>query len=908
MSHVNRDSSPWVLDTFQKVTAFSRGADVLSLQMSQASKITETKEKIVRVIMLAIYRGGLAKPAYLSQLINMIVTDELEIKTSPIGPYLEFSPADVADSGNEGFRRWFIDTETLAAIHALNVAKDKRKLPKMDDKSLFQPVRNHFASVTGFKHISTLKALCEAGILYATEHPEINLPAYLVNYATGKTSATSMSPSCWKTFWHTEPDYHPKGDQLSVETDTPRESAQTLPTSRLTDKVFLSKLRHAIKSKDSNGSVIPITETLQKLDSLKNMSASLPQTMLLGFFSHGIKEQSWKRSTANTYLSHLGTHWLLFTKDVDIISLDEYGMTELFEALLAVSENNISHADKASALKQFFIFNNEVFNTTLPVFDDVFIAKVSNIRNYVISESNFIRFINKISEVDEHQNLKGQGLVLTAILMARCGLRPSEALKLRLKDVEPSAQHCIFIRQNRFGTNKSYSARRKIPLSLMLKPEEFCLFKSYLKRRLLDANNQLGQLLFSNNDNANLPYSLSDFHNKFSDRLSQVCGERVHTYHLRHKALSTLQAVLSSDLLLTLCPYTDKQVAQIRRFFAVNNSRDTLYEIAAFAGHLSPKTTFRNYLHFTDIVLYERLSANPCQRNRRYWENLSALSKHLITRRCASDVPEQYEIQTLLTEALCGKQTSKPQSIEENKPELIHPERKTTYADCLTALERLEKGETIPQVADMLNQEDSIINDWYERAVAASELRTSKGKPRLFPTKYRNENAPLMPIKPASNAERQRAELAIESARKLFQSDRSELIWFIQRVINTEMNSQSYLKFDDADEFYRFMRFALRFSKVSEWQLELDMPKHERSQVKAQWQKVDADLSIKISANEVLSEKFKNGRARLYFLHPQKPSSDAERYSSNAIKYVSHVLAIMIPGVLATNTEMKYIP
>lgn len=907
MSHVNRNSSPWLLEKFRKVTAFSKAADVLNSQISQAGKITTNTEKIVRVIMLAIYRGGLAKPAYLSQLINIILKGELEINVSPIGPYLEFSPSDYAGSGNDGFRRWFIDTETLAAIHALNAAKDKRKLSKVNDKSLFQLVSNHCASVVEFNHISSLKVLCEAGALYAAEHPEINLPAYLVNYATGKTSTTSISPSCWQTFWQTEPAHHSKGEEFSVETDTPSASLQKRPTSRFTDKVFLSKLRHAIKSKDSNGSVIPITETLQKLDSLKNMSASLPQTMLLGFFSHGIKEQSWKRSTANTYLSHLGTHWLLFTKDVDIISLDEYGMTELFEALLAVSENNISHADKASALKQFFIFNNEVFNTTLPVFDDVFIAKVSNIRNYVIRESNFIRFINNISEVDEHQNLKGQGLVLTAILMARCGLRPSEALKLRLKDVEPSAQHCIFVRQNRFGTNKSYSARRKIPLSLMLKPEEFCLFKSYLKRRLLDANNQLGLLLFSSSGDANLPYSLSDFHNKFSERLSRVCGEHVHTYHLRHKAISTLQAVLSSDVLLTLCPYNEKQVAQIRRFFAVDNSRDTLYEIAAFAGHLSPKTTFRNYLHFTDIVLYERLSANPCQRNRRYWENLSALSKHLITRRCASDVPEQYEIQTLLTEALCGKQTSKPQSIEENKPELIHPERKTTYADCLTALERLEKGETIPQVADMLNQEDSIINDWYERAVAASELRTTKGKPRLFPAKCRNDSIQLLPVKPASNAERQRAELAIESARKLFQSDRSELIWFIQRVINTAMNSQSYLKFDDADELYRFIRFALRFSKVSEWQLELDMPKHERSQVKAQWQKIDADLSIKISTNEVLSEKFKNGRARLYFLHPQKPRSDAERYSSNAIKYVSHVLAIMLPGVLATNTEMKYI-
>ena len=126
MSHVNRNSSPWLLEKFRKVTAFSKAAEVLNSQISQAGKITTNTEKIVRVIMLAIYRGGLAKPAYLSQLINIILKGELEINVSPIGPYLEFSPSDYAGSGNDGFRRWFIDTETLAAIHALNAAKDKR--------------------------------------------------------------------------------------------------------------------------------------------------------------------------------------------------------------------------------------------------------------------------------------------------------------------------------------------------------------------------------------------------------------------------------------------------------------------------------------------------------------------------------------------------------------------------------------------------------------------------------------------------------------------------------------------------------------------------------------------------------------------------------------------------------------
>jgi integrase/transposase-like protein len=904
MSSQQRNKSPWVKEKFEKTSAFSKAFDLLHKSIIDETKKVSVREKIVRIVVFAICRGGLAKPTQITQLINRILQNTLELKPGPIAPYVEFKALNENDAGNEGFCRWFIDTETLATIHALYENKGTKRLGTFNEKSLFKLIKARFISILEFKHISSLKMFCEAGAMYMAEHPDIKLPAFLISYATGMTKTTSVSQSCWNALFQKLELQQENTKALSVQAHTDPKPAQYIPRPTLGDNEFLSKLRLAIQEKDAEGVLKPIATTYDKCEALKEKTISLKQTMLLEFFIHGLKKLNWKRSSANTYLSHLGSHWFSFTSDIELESLDEYEMTELFEAMVYVADGNISQSDKVSILKQFFAFGSEVFGLALPVFEDVSVSKINNIRNYVISESNFMCFINQISAFDSHQTLNGQGLILTAILMARCGLRPSEVLKLRLKDVEPSAQCFIFTRQNRFGTNKSYSAKRKIPLSLMLMPEELALFISYLKRRLLDANNQRALLLFSSSVNANLPYSLSDFHKKFSDKLSEVCGEHVHTYHLRHKALSTLQIIFFSTALLSMTPYSDAQIARIRGFFGVDSGRDALHEIACFAGHLSPETTLKNYLHFTDAILYERLTTRRAPKHRRYWENLSALSKNIITRRCYNAMPEFSEIQTLLLESLCGKKLENLTIYDDKERvnKFVPPHRKVTYAECLTAMRYLDTGSTISEVADQLDIEDEVIEGWYGRAVHAAELKTSKGKPRLFPAHRNPEKQNITPVIPASKVEQQRAEQAINSARQLYQKDSIELTWFVQRVITNAMNSHSYLQFDDINEFYRFMDLALKLTHISEWKLELDMPSAERSRLSDEWKKVNQDLHVEVSNKIAFSKKFELGRARLHFLHPRKLKSDLEqghkRYSSNIVKYVCHILAIMIPGVL----------
>lgn len=905
MSNQKRNQSPWSEKTFFKTTAFSRVVDEINKSISSEGKLISRDERIIRLTVFAICKGGLGRPELLINLINKVIADELVIQTSAVAPFIEFEPVN-EEAGNEGFYRWFVDTESLAAIHALSLTDKKRRMKTVNEKLLFKLLKQRFRSIPELDHIKNLKNFCEAGALYVADHPDTNIPAYQVAYMSGHTTTTSVRPSCWKSLWtNSNKKWLDTAPEISIETTAPIDNIPYAKRSSNDDSTFLSNLRTALQDKDADGRVIPISLSLSKLERVKTNDMSLQQIVLLEFIVHGLTERSWKRSTAGTYLSHIGIHWFSLTKEENYSEFDECSMTELFEAMLNATKGNISQSEKVITLKQLFSFATENFGVAPALVDHISVQKVSNIRNYVISESDFIRFINSISTKRENKTLVGQGLVLTAILMARCGLRPNEVLKLRLRDVEPSDQRCIFIRQNRFGINKSRSSRRKIPLSLVLLPNELALFESYLKRRSIDVNGQLESLLFSSSANAHLPYSLSDFYNKFSARLTDICGEKVHTYHLRHKALSVLQITLLSESLSHITPYDQKQSAKIRKYFGIGQGRDALYELAAFAGHLSPETTFKHYLHFTDVLLYEQLTATVSQKHRRFWENLSGLSKTIMTRRCSSANPTHAEVQTLLIESLCKVKDSlkaTKSSVEQNQA-FTPPQRKVTFSECMTALRLLDSQATIAEIADTLDIEDEIVDGWYTRATLAAELKTSKGASRLFPNKQADGQHRVTPVSPTSNVEQQTAELAIESARALYKSHRIELSWFVNRVINTAMNSHSYLQFHDVNELNRFMTFALRMTRIYEWRLEIELPETDRSMASSMWQKVNEDLDVGVRQKRVRSKKFKHGRAYLYFLHPQKQSSGDERYSSNAIKYVCHILAIMIPRVLTIDIE-----
>ncbi|MDP4535575.1 hypothetical protein Q3O60_05200 [Alkalimonas collagenimarina] len=901
-----RETSPWSKKAFDIAATFSKLFETSITDLADLTGFLLLSEKVARLVILGSARGGLAKPQYLVELVRRVATDSVELQVCQIGCYVEFNSEPTTEEGNKSFLRWFPDPHTLAAIHALVKEPKKKQFGSITEKALLKIINERVTKKTMHQPFSSMKQFCKAASMFVMDSAQIALPAYLARFMTGETSSVSISASSLQSLWGAT-----SSETRSGRTDT-LESTQTVNTHikgkpSISSKSFLSRLRRALRVKDSKGQLIQRRRVIDELLSLNECEHSLAEMLLLEFMIHGVRNQGWAISSANTYLSHIAGPWLTETNDLAVDKLHSSQMTRLFNLLMKTSEKNVSAAEKASILNQFFAFNHKVFGLELPDSSRGQFKSVQNVRNYVISETNFVTLCNEVSSNPDHQNLIGEGLVQCLILMARCGLRPSEVTKLRIKDVEPSAEHYIFIRENQYGTNKTYSARRKIPLSIMLLPTEFSFFKRYFVRRAHEVGAKRNYLLFPSCANTNLPYTLADFHREFSKPLTRICGEAVYTYHLRHKAISVFQAVLCSSLLADAIPYEKAQIAVIRKYFQTLVGRDVIYQIATFAGHLSPEITFHNYMHFTDTVLFEHLTKNQKSMHRDYWESLANVSKHIITRRCATEYPESEEMQAVLIELLCGKKAASKLGQERatGRIELQLRPRKATYQECLSALKSLERGKTLTQVTVQLGVDAAQLFLWYEIARELAGLSTTKGSPRLFPSASKNK---LAPIPPPSTLEQAKADLIIESARQLYRNSKEALVWLVRFVVTNAMNSHSYIIFNDIATFERFMTVASQLTIPEDWKIRLDPPEEYATDALKTWKQADKCLTISMSNNPVKTRKFPLGRVYVHFLYPRDPSEkdSKPRKSSNGFKYVCHLLAIMIPEVFIRKVGDKY--
>ena len=896
MMNNGRQTSPWSKDDFEITSCFSKHFDLTMNGIQSQKAPMSLNIKVYRVLVLAAAKGGLPHPSFLLDLINRIAKDDLSFEASRLGGYIEFDFQPT--SGNSGFFRWFIEPHTLAAIFMLVNTPQKSRLRSMDDKRLLRIINSEGQRSRGLKPFSSLKQFCKAASFFAMESANIALPSYLISFIKRELNSTSINRSSLNNLW---PETAVKNATFELpQSDTKQsESSLELGLPSIANKMFLNRFRDALKVRDCYQKLVSREETLERLEELSQYEHSFARLLILEFITFGIRIKKWKTSSAGTYLSHIASPWLLETHQLLLHEITQEQVTDLFERLVKSAEGNISIAEKAGIIHSFFEFNHTYFGIPLPLPNDLKFEKVKNVRNCFISENNFISFLNTLSSKTDYSNFIAQGLMLSAILMARCGLRVNEVIKLRIADVEPSDDYFIFIRENHFGHNKTYCALRKLPLSILLKPDELDFFKQYYKRRVHDVGKKLNTVLFSQGKDINIPFTHCIFHREISIPLSLVCGESASCHTLRHKAISTLQIVLCSAQLQNVTPYTEHQIERIQQFFGNYSASDMLYEIAAFAGHLNPRTTLETYMHFTDVILFEHLIKPDEKSSKNYWMNLAGISKHLMTRRFKSEYPNNEEVMQLLVELLGGKSAASKLGYHNDTelPALQHSSQRVSFEDCLSALRLFEQDKSLMQVTDLLQIDVNKVSSWLESAVKLTKLCTSKRKPRLFPDASSEK---LAPIFPSSKVEYKKAQSVIQRARKVYKECKPNLIWFIKFVLTNAMNSHSYIVINDPETLKKFMGIALKMTIPEDWNIKYDAPENENFSVSHLYKNASPNVNFHYTNNVVKSKKFPSGRVYLHFLVPRDPSQKPteSRRSSNIMKFVCHVMAIMVPEAI----------
>ncbi|WP_168195172.1 hypothetical protein [Shewanella sp. SNU WT4] len=179
----------------------------------------------------------------------------------------------------------------------------------------------------------------------------------------------------------------------------------------------------------------------------------------------------------------------------------------------------------------------------------------------------------------------------------------------------------------------------------------------------------------------------------------------------------------------------------------------------------------------------------------------------------------------------------------------------------------------------------------HNSAKALQQLKTSKGKSRLFPKSRCHQ---LLPAEPISVQERKDVANALIGCQTMKddKAKKSELTWAIKYCLLNSNSSRAGIRFTDTNSFKRFMQVVSQLFPWRRWQLLLQYPKDKRL---THWN-MHKELVIDRLALK-RQEPFPEGLGYLYLRHAKEEQliqRGLNRYSSHSLRILFHRLAIIL--------------
>lgn len=208
--------------------------------------------------------------------------------------------------------------------------------------------------------------------------------------------------------------------------------------------------------------------------------------------------------------------------------------------------------------------------------------------------------------------------LLAAILAYRCGMRPGEIKSLRLIDIQGITEYEVLVRNNQFKSVKTNAGIRRIPLNPFLTKEELAFVLDFLSLRRQEVKHYGGELLLGQPGKKNEMLADEGLFAPIQKKLRKISkDETLRFYHLRHSFLTLLNLNFSlADAtgfsgihLLKHSQFSTDKRNQLKTSLLQNEGwgRKHHYLLAMLAGHNSPKTSYRHYVHFADWFLGHQL-------------------------------------------------------------------------------------------------------------------------------------------------------------------------------------------------------------------------------------------------------------------------------------------------------------
>lgn len=262
---------------------------------------------------------------------------------------------------------------------------------------------------------------------------------------------------------------------------------------------------------------------------------------------------------------------------------------------------------RAARIHQLFDFAANDPRLAWPQIElDIEGAAEPRIRTALIAPGQSARALQGLTEDPVHQ--------IAFLLGARGGLRLSDMEALRIGDAEPGPDGMLCVHPTEWGSLKTSSARRMLPLAALLTPAELRLWNRFIEGRRAETPFLEVPLLAQGG--GLLP--LQRFERRaFATALAGVVGLRPHD--LRHAAISNLALVLlaparASQIQRALTGWGERQCADLRKRLVAKDPWRGINELSRLAGHRDPATTLERYIHICDLALGLHVQAAPTPR------------------------------------------------------------------------------------------------------------------------------------------------------------------------------------------------------------------------------------------------------------------------------------------------------
>ena len=816
----------------------------------------------------------------------------------------------LVDGDPQCLRRFYLDGTTLVLLVRFLKKQDRRASSFYKDQTtLMKRIREAVNQICEAKIPSslTLSQLTKGAIAVAERRPGVRLPNHLAEYACGVTDSVSLP--------HVYLQHYIGGSTR------PRPESATIPQVRLRN----SREVKAKTDPDVDRSIQQLRSLFQHLpkhDKRKQKEVLIQKfTCLLGQCTSPTLEAivNWlkyhlarglKPSSVRRYSCWIGSRWLIEFDGINLAQLTPESWYSRYSYLIENAPKP-QRPDIAARLDDFHEFLVGTYRfPAIPSALRYNYRKKTMVRPRVIPERTFTAFKKALLSSDVDDSRK-EAFLWIFVLCYRLGTRIGETTRLLMSDIEGASDPCIMFRANRFGSTKT-----QLPHQLQLNPflpkQERRAFHNWLDTQRVLKKSQRNALLFAPPHLPSLLWDPSDLGSLFTELMYQVSGMHFSPHDCRHSAACRLiwlaEKKPSPDPSFSTAYTLAEQKELHDAVFTTNKSRrDRIRHLSAVFNHLSPETTLGDYVHFLDLLLYLHLAESARRVPARTLASLLACPKKTLTasEHCNNEgyligqvLPIVHEFNKAHFHSL-----EIPLQSEPNLPSSADGEiesyfsRPDLVALAQIILEEIEGGEEPKVVAIRYGARLSWVSRIHQTAIRLNDVFTREGSPRLFSKSRRRPGRPS--LAPTRLREAEDQELAIKlipALRKVYRTDKDTIIEACKYWLAHTTTSNSALKFNSPDQLKQFLRCFIDANAIpnSRWLVLVSASNRAARKTMARDWAVFPKVEVRIQAAAAKSAEHPNGIASLHLQKRRVTRKDATKDTSKLIKYILHMLAILL--------------